>query len=80
MGVPSSSWVHLVFHVSCSKKLIGENISVKTILLELDDEGKIILEPKKINETRITKLPNQTIREYLKKWKNLPIKDSTWED
>ena len=47
-----SSRVHPVFHVSCLKKVIGENIPVQTILLELDEEGKIILEPETATETR----------------------------
>ena len=48
----TSSRVHLVFHVSCLNKVIGENILVQTILLELDEEGKIILELEVIMETR----------------------------
>ena len=48
----SSSWVHPVFHVSCLKKVIGDEIPNQTIFLEIDEEGKVILEPKKIFETR----------------------------
>ena len=49
----ASSRVHPVFHVSCLKKVIGDNIPVQTISLELDEEGKIILEPEAIIDTRI---------------------------
>jgi hypothetical protein len=52
LQLPASSQVHLVFHVSCLKKVIG-NKPVQTILLELDEEGKIILDPKVVTETRI---------------------------
>ena len=76
----ASSRVHPVFHVSCSKKVIGENIPVQTILPELDEEGKIILEPEAVTETRTRQLRNRSISEYLIKWKNLPTEDSTWED
>ena len=72
--------MHLVFHVSCLKKVIGDKLLVQTILSELDEEGKIILEPKAVTETGTRQLRNQTISEYLIKWKNLPTKDSTWED
>jgi hypothetical protein len=48
LELPPSSRVHLVFHVSCLKKVIGDKIPVQTIFLELDEEGKIILEPKTI--------------------------------
>ena len=48
----TSSRVHPVLHVSCLKKVIGENIPVKTILPEFEEEGKIILEPEAVMETR----------------------------
>jgi hypothetical protein len=50
---PASSQVHPVFHVSCLKKGIGDKIPVQTIFPELDEEGKIILEPEAITDTRI---------------------------
>ena len=52
LELPASSRVHLVFHVSCLKNVMGENILVQTILPELDEEGLIILEPEAIMETR----------------------------
>jgi hypothetical protein len=72
--------VHPVFHVSFLKKIIGDKIPVQTILSEINGEGKIILEPETILETRIKKLQNQAITEYLIKWKNLPVEEVTWED
>ena len=80
LELPASSQVHSVFHVSCLKKVIGENIPVQTIFPELDEEGKIILELEAIMETRTRQLRNRSISEYLIKWKNLPTEDSTWED
>jgi hypothetical protein len=53
LELPASSRVHPVFHVSCLKKVIGDNIPVQTIFPELDEEGKIILEPEAIIDTRI---------------------------
>ena len=57
--------MHLVFDVSCLKKVIGDKIPVQTILTKLDEEGKIILEPKAVMETRTRQLQNQSISEYL---------------
>jgi hypothetical protein len=74
------SRVHPIFHVSCLKKVIGDNIPVQTIFPELDEEGKIILDPKAITDTRIRWLRNSSILEYLIKWRKLPAEDSTWED
>ena len=31
-------------------------------------------------ETTMKQLRNRAIMEYLIKWKNLPVEDSTWED
>jgi len=59
LELPTSSRVHPVFHISCLKKVIGEKILVQTILIELDEEGKIILEPKVVTETRNQQLRNQ---------------------
>jgi hypothetical protein len=80
LELPASSRVHPVFHVSCLKKVIGDKIPVQTIFPELDEEGKIILEPKAITDTRICQLKNRSISEYLIKWRKLPAEDSTWED
>jgi hypothetical protein len=48
-------------------------------LPELDEEGKIILEPESITDTRIHQLRNRSISEYLIKWRKLLAEDSTWE-
>jgi hypothetical protein len=74
------SRVHPIFHVSCLKKVIGDKIPVQNIFPELDEEGKIILEPEDITDTRIRQLRNRSISEYLIKWKKLSIEYSTWED
>jgi hypothetical protein len=49
-------------------------------LPELEKEGKIILEPEAITDTRICQLRNRSILEYLIKWRKLPAEDSTLED
>jgi hypothetical protein len=80
LELPASSRVHPVFHVSCLKKVIGDKIPVQTILPELDEDGKMILEPKAITDTRICQLRNRSISKYIIKWRKLPAEDSTWED
>ena len=80
LELPAASQFHPVFHVSCLKKVIGNKFPVQTIFPELDEEGKIILEPEVVNETRTRQLQNRSISEYLIKWKNLSAEDSTWED
>ena len=72
LELPASSWVHLVFHVSCLKKVIDDKLPVQMILPELDEEGKFILDPEEITKIRTRQLWNWSISEYLIKWKNLP--------
>jgi hypothetical protein len=80
LELPASSRVHPFFHVSFLKKVIGDKVPVQNIFSELDEEGKIILDPEAITNTRICQLRNRSISEYLVKWRKLPAKDSTWED
>ena len=80
LELPASSRVHQVFHVSCLKKVIGDKLPIQTIFPEIDEEGKIILQPETVTETRTRQLRNRSISEYLIKWKNLPTENSTWED
>ena len=80
LELPASSRVHPVFHVSCLKKAIRHTLPIQIVLLEVDEEGKVILEPKKFSKTRTKQLRNHVINEYLVKWKNLPVEYSIWED
>ena len=50
--LPASSRVHPIFHVSCLKKVIGENIPIQIIFPKLDEGGKIILEPEAVTKIR----------------------------
>jgi len=56
LELPPPSHVHMVFHVSCLKKVIGDKIPIQTILPNIDEVGKIILEFETIIKTRIKQL------------------------
>jgi hypothetical protein len=71
--------IHNLFHVSCLKKVVGQHVVISTELPPLDEEGQLILILEEVLETREQKLRNMSIKEYMIKWKNLPIKDATWE-
>eukprot|EP00253_Pinus_taeda_P017399 PITA_17399 len=58
LELPAASRVNLAFHVSYLKKVIGNKLPIQTIFPELDEEGKIILEPEAVIETRTRQLRN----------------------
>ena len=61
LKLPTSLRFHLVFHVSCLKKVISEKPPIQEILPKLEKEGKIILEHEEITEIRTRQLQNQSI-------------------
>ena len=65
--------------MSSLKKTLGQHIAPSTELPPLDDEGLLVLILEKILQVRERKLQNRVIREYLVKWKELPMEDATWE-
>lgn len=79
LELPASSKVHNVFHVSHLQKALGQNVVPSTKLPPLDEEGKLILVPEAVLEVRERTLRRRVIKEYLVKWKNLPVEDATWE-
>jgi hypothetical protein len=58
---------------------VGQHVFISTELPPLDEEGQLNLILEEVLETRERKLRNMSIKEYLIKWKNLPIEDATWE-
>eukprot|EP00253_Pinus_taeda_P029379 PITA_29379 len=79
LPLPSTAKIHPVFHVSCLKKVIGNNYRIQTNLPKLDEEGSIWLQPEQVLDTREWSLRGRVIREVLLKWKDNSPKDATWE-
>ncbi|XP_059076719.1 uncharacterized protein LOC131875984 [Cryptomeria japonica] len=79
LELPADSRVHNVFHVSRLKKALGQHVVPSTVLPPLDDEGKLILVLESILDSREKQLRRRVIREYLVKWRDLPVEDATWE-
>ena len=61
LELPPTKKIHPVFHVSCLKKVIGQNIPTQIVLPELDEEGRIILEQECILQTCMKKMRNRTL-------------------
>jgi hypothetical protein len=61
LALPSHSRIHLVFHVSCLKKVIGTKCQIQTNLSELAEEGSIWLQPQAVLDQREHRLHQRTI-------------------
>jgi hypothetical protein len=46
----------------------------------MDEEGQLVLIPEEILEVQEKRLRKRIIKEYLIRWKDLPIEDATWEN
>eukprot|EP00253_Pinus_taeda_P024865 PITA_24865 len=79
LALPPTAKIHPAFHVSCLKKVIGNNCRVQTSLPELDEEGSIWLQPEQVLDTRDKHLRGRMIKEVLVKWKDTSPEDATWE-
>ena len=80
LDLPERSKIHILFHVSCLKKSIGQKIVISYTLPPLYDEVHLTLILENVLKTRERRLRSRTIKEYLVQWKDLPSEDATWED
>ena len=80
LELPQGSKIHNIFHVSCLKKALGQQVTITKELPPTDDEGNLVLQLEVIIDAKERKLRNRTIREFLVRWKNLPDEDATWEN
>jgi hypothetical protein len=65
LSLPSHSNIHLFFHVSCLKKVIGNNCQTQTTLPELDEEGCTWFHPQAVLYHRECRLLQETINKVL---------------
>jgi hypothetical protein len=79
LELPKGSKIHNVFHVSCLKKAVGQQINTSKELPPLDKEGQLELVPEEVLEQRERRLRNRIIRECLVRWRGLPVEDAMWE-
>jgi hypothetical protein len=48
LELPEGRKIHNVFHVSCLKKALGQQVTASTDLPLLDEEGQLVLAPERI--------------------------------
>ena len=77
LQLPEGARIHPVFHVSLLKKYVGDNREVSLELPPLEDDGIVLLEPKRILNTRWVKQGKKFILEHFFQWCHLPAKEAT---
>jgi hypothetical protein len=58
---------------------LGQQVLASIDFPPLDEEGKLVLAPKRIFDVREKRLRSRFIREYLVVWRGFPIDNATWE-
>jgi hypothetical protein len=79
LELPQGRKIHNIFHVLCLKKSLVQHIRPTEVLPPMDEEGQLVLISEEVLEVREKRLRNRIIKEYLIRWKDLPIEDATWE-
>ena len=79
LELPTGSRIHNIFHVSCLKKALGQQVTATEELPPIDDEGHLVLHPEAIIDTRERHMWSRIVTKYLVRWRNSSDEDSTWE-
>ena len=79
LRLPEGVHIHPVFHVSLLKKYVGTESGVTADLPTVTEEGAVVLEPKRIINTRWVKQSGKFIEESLVQWHRLRPEEATWE-
>jgi hypothetical protein len=79
LALPTHSKIHLMFHMSYLKKVMGSNYKVQTNLSKLEQKGFIWIQLKVVLDTIEHQLHDCMIQDVLIQWKNIHQKDVTWE-
>ncbi|XP_070007802.1 uncharacterized protein [Nicotiana sylvestris] len=77
---PEMSLVHLVFHVSLLKKVVGDPSTIMPIeTIEVNEELSYEEVPVAILDRQVQKLRNKEIASVKVLWQNQQVEEATWE-
>eukprot|EP00253_Pinus_taeda_P024020 PITA_24020 len=81
LTLPSHIWVHNIFHVSVLKKYVYDPKHVISWQdIQVESEGKILVEPLNILDRREVILWKRAITQVKVLWKQFGLDEATWED
>ena len=80
LDLPASSSIHPVFHVSCLKAKLGQQVTPISKLPSVSTDGNLTLEPEAILKRRTVQLRSRTITQVLIQWQGCTSDDASWED
>nr|GEX20581.1 putative mitochondrial protein [Tanacetum cinerariifolium] len=78
LKLPSSSQIHLVFHISKLKKCHGKD-HIVGVLPQLREDDLLENKPMEILEKRLGKVNNKPVMFVLIQWTNKLVEEATWE-
>jgi hypothetical protein len=79
LDLPSHSKIHPVFHVSCLKKKLGNQVLPQQHLPDITSTGEVRIQPTAILDCWLVKRYNQAAVEVLIQWAHMSPEDATWE-
>jgi len=79
IDLPLESKIHPVFHMSCLKKKLGQQVLPFPILPPVDQNGELKPEPEAILEPRMGKIGTWPANEVLVQWCGALQENNTWE-
>ena len=80
LDLPASSSIHPIFHVSCLKAKLGQQVTPISKLPFVSTDGNLTLELEAILKKRTVQLRSRTITQVLIQWQGCTSDDASWED
>ena len=80
LNLPSNALIHPVFHMSCLKAKLEQQVIPIPTLLDITTEGIVNPEPVVVLQERSHSLRNRTITQVFVQWQGSNQDDATWEN
>ena len=79
LELPHTAHIHLIFHVSLPKRVVGSQAVSPSIPTSLSVDMELIVQPAAVLEIRPSTVPGAAGTEVLIHWHDLPTYEDSWE-